>query len=129
MKSFLNFQQLRFGLRILTLGLLTSLAATVVARQKNDNAYVVNVTTVSVIDTKTNVLTTTLAPPMTGPPDLVGGAVTPEGNKVYLTNAGFALPTRFLCLTLLRIPSLIRSRSALVPYLMQSHPTARRSTS
>jgi YVTN family beta-propeller protein len=69
-----------------------------VARQKNDNAYVVNVTTGSVIDTKTNVLTTTLAPPMTGPPDLVGGAVTPDGNKVYLTNAGFGAANTVLVL-------------------------------
>jgi YVTN family beta-propeller protein len=99
MKPFPNFQQLRFGLRILTLGLLLALtAAMAVAQQRNDNAYVVNITTVSVIDTKSNILITTIAPPITGPADLVGAAVTPEGSKVYLTNAGFGVGNTVLVL-------------------------------
>src|SRR5690349_5771200 len=98
MKPILNFQQLRSGLRILTLGLLLALTAATAVAQKNDNAYVVNITTVSVIDTKSNILTTTVAPPITGPADLVGAAVTPDGSKVYLTNAGFGAGNTVLVL-------------------------------
>lgn len=61
MKTFLNFQQLRFGLRILTLGLLIALAVTAAAQQKSDNAYVVNVTTVSVIDVSSDAVIATIA--------------------------------------------------------------------
>jgi hypothetical protein len=72
MKPFPNFQQLRFGLRIFIFeSLLALTAATAVAQQKNHNAYVVNIATVSVSDTKSNVLTTPVAPPITGPADLV----------------------------------------------------------